>query len=39
LALGKNKVVTTSAQEVLEEFLRNNQNIDRKIEDRLVYKK
>lgn len=39
LSSGKNKVVTTSAQEVLEEFLRNNQNITRKIEGRLVYKK
>ena len=38
LASGNNKVVTTSAQEVLEEFLRNNQNITRKIEGRLVYK-
>jgi len=32
-----NKVVTTSAQEVLEEFLRNNQNLDKKVEGRLVY--
>jgi len=32
------KVVTTSAQQVLEEFLRNNQNICRDIEGRLVYK-
>jgi 5'-nucleotidase len=31
------KVVTTSAQEMLEEFLRNNQNISREIEGRLVY--
>jgi 5'-nucleotidase len=38
LAPGKNKVVTTSAQEVLEEFLRNNQNTTRKIEGRLFYK-
>jgi 5'-nucleotidase len=38
LSSGKNKVVTTSAQEVLEEFLRNNQNITRKIEGRLIYK-
>ena len=35
---GKHKVITTSAQEVLEEFLRNNQNISKKIEGRLVYK-
>lgn len=32
------KVITTSAQEVLEEYLRNNQNIFRGIEGRLVYK-
>ncbi len=32
------KVITTSAQEVIEEFLRNNQNITRKVEGRLVYK-
>ena len=35
---GKHKVITTSAQEVLEEFLRNNQNISRNIEGRLVYR-
>lgn len=37
--LGKtgSKVVTTSAQQVLEEYLRNHQNISRKIEGRLVY--
>jgi 5'-nucleotidase len=38
LESGKHKVITTSAQEVLEEFLRNNQNISKKIEGRLVYK-
>lgn len=38
LASGKAKVVTTSAQQVLEEFFRNNQNIGRKVEGRLVYK-
>jgi 5'-nucleotidase/UDP-sugar diphosphatase len=38
LESGKQKVVTTSAQEVLEEFLRNNQNVSRKLEERLVYK-
>jgi len=38
LESGKSKVVTTSAQEVLEEFLRNNQNIGRKVEGRLVYR-
>ena len=37
LKAGGSKVVTTSAQEVLEEFLRNNQNINREIEGRLVY--
>jgi len=37
LESGKSKVVTTSAQEVIEEFLRNNQNISRKIEGRLIY--
>lgn len=36
---GDAKVVTTSAQGVLEEYLRNHQNISRKIEGRLVYKK
>ena len=33
----KSKVITTSVQEVMEEFLRNNQNITRKVEGRLVY--
>lgn len=37
LASGKQKVVTTSVQEILEEYLRNHQNITRKIENRLVY--
>ncbi|MBT3464103.1 bifunctional metallophosphatase/5'-nucleotidase [archaeon] len=37
-SLGKSKVVTTSMQEVMEEFLRNNQNISNDIEGRLVYK-
>jgi 5'-nucleotidase len=37
LESGKTKVVTTSAQEVIEEFLRNNQNIFRKVEGRLKY--
>jgi 5'-nucleotidase/UDP-sugar diphosphatase len=37
LEFGNSKVVTTSAQEVIEEFLRNNQNITRKIEGRLTY--
>ena len=35
--LGESKVVSTSAQEVLEEFLRCNQNISKKVEGRLVY--
>lgn len=38
-ASGKTKVVSTSAQQVLEEFFRNHQNIDRKVEGRLVYEK
>jgi len=37
--LGAPKVVTTSIHEVLEEFLRNNQNISREVEGRLDYKK
>jgi 5'-nucleotidase/UDP-sugar diphosphatase len=32
------KVITTSVHEVLEEFLRNNQNISKEVEGRLVYK-
>jgi len=35
---GMPKVVSTSAQAVLEEYLRNHQNIGRKVEGRLVYK-
>ena len=35
---GMPKVVSTSAQAVLGEYLRNHQNIGRKIEGRLVYK-
>jgi len=38
LESGAHKVVTTSAQEVLKEYLRNHQNIGRKVEGRLVYK-
>ncbi len=34
---GESKVVTTSAQQVLEEFLRSNQNIQREVEGRLEY--
>lgn len=36
-ASGKTKVISTSAQEVLEEYLRNNQNISREVEGRLIY--
>ncbi|MFX0091234.1 MAG: bifunctional metallophosphatase/5'-nucleotidase [Candidatus Hodarchaeota archaeon] len=35
---GKTKVVCTSTQEALEEYLRNHQNISRKVEGRLVFK-
>ncbi|OQZ00601.1 MAG: bifunctional metallophosphatase/5'-nucleotidase [Candidatus Brocadia sp. UTAMX2] len=35
---GKSKVVSTSVREVIEEYLRNHQNIVKKIEGRLVYK-
>ena len=38
LEAGNHKVITTSAQEVLEEYLKNNQNISRDLEKRLVYK-
>lgn len=38
VANGGSKVVTTSAQEVLEEFLRTHQNISKKVEGRLIYK-
>jgi len=34
---GRPKVVSTNAQDVLLEFLRNNQNANRKVEGRLVY--
>jgi F0F1-type ATP synthase beta subunit len=37
LASGKSKVIATSAQQVLEEYLRNNQNITSKVEGRLAY--
>ena len=37
IEIARSKVITTSAQEVLEEFFRNNQNISSKIEGRLVY--
>ena len=37
LARGKNKVITTSAQQVIEEFLRNNQNAHSRVSGRLIY--
>jgi 5'-nucleotidase/UDP-sugar diphosphatase len=37
LELGETKLITTSAKEVLEEYLRNHQNIKRNVEGRLVY--
>jgi len=37
LELGKTKLTSTSAKEVLEEYLRNHQNIKRNVEGRLVY--
>ena len=37
LQSGKSRVVSTSAQEVLDEYLRNHQNLTRKIEGRLMY--
>jgi len=38
IASGKDKTVATSAQQVLEEYLRNNQNVKKEVEGRLVYK-
>lgn len=38
LTTGKHKVVTTSAQDVLEEYLRNHQNMNSVIEGRLTYR-
>jgi 5'-nucleotidase len=37
LESGKTKVVSTSAKEVLEEYLRNHQNIERTVEGRFQY--
>ena len=37
LESGKQKVISTSAQDVLEEYLRSHQNNKREIEERLVY--
>ena len=39
LKSGKQKVVTTSAQQVLEEWFKNHQNETRKIEGRIIYTK
>jgi len=38
LESGQNKVISTSAAEVLEEWMRNNQNVSREVEGRLVFK-
>lgn len=38
LESGKSRVISTSAKEVLEEYLRNNQNMKRNVEGRLAYK-
>jgi len=37
LESGKPKVVSTSVQQLLEEYLRNNQNLSREVEGRLTY--
>lgn len=37
LESGRSRVIATSAQEVLEEYLRNHQNIKRAVEGRLIY--
>lgn len=37
LALNKTKIITTSAQEVLEEYFRNNNNSSAKLENRITY--
>ena len=37
MAIGPPKVITTSAYQVLEEWLRHHQNITRKIEGRIVF--
>jgi hypothetical protein len=36
-AAGKSKVIATNITDVLEEYLKAHQNIDRKVEGRLVY--
>jgi len=38
LAAGKSKVIATNVADVLEEYLKNHQNIGGKVEERLVYK-
>jgi 5'-nucleotidase len=37
-AMGPNKVVSTSLRDVLEEYLRNHQNLNAQVEGRLVYR-
>ncbi|MGI6278573.1 MAG: bifunctional metallophosphatase/5'-nucleotidase [Patescibacteria group bacterium] len=37
LGSGQEKIITTSAQQVLEEYLRNHQNLTSQVEERLVY--
>lgn len=39
LESGQHKVVTTSARQVLEEWLRNHQNTSREVEGRMKYRK
>ena len=39
LASGKNKVVSTSAKQVIEEYLRNNQNTSSRLSGRMIYMK
>lgn len=39
LGLGEEKIITTSAQQVLEEYLRNHQNLTSQVEGRLIYQK
>lgn len=35
---GESKVITTSAMQVLEEYIRNHQNLDSKVEGRLIFR-
>ncbi len=39
LGLGEEKIITTSAQQVLEEYLRNHQNLTSQVEERLLYQR